>query len=132
VCPRGTYEAAPNATACTRCPNNAYCTGGDKAENPVGRGSMVQCGSGLITRNTGARSAADCLAPAGFAMTSPTAATACGPSEYAPQFNRLNKCLKCQGGLEEEVPSPFVDGQRTSKRAVCSECPGPAVQPNGS
>lgn len=121
VCPRGTYEAASNATDCSRCPINSYCSGGDKVQNPASRGTLVQCGSGLVTRNTGARSAVDCVAPAGFAMASPAGATPCGPSEYAPKFNRLQTCLKCQGGLEEEQPSPFVNGQRTNKRAVCSE-----------
>jgi hypothetical protein len=121
VCGPSTYENTTDATSCERCPANSYCTGGDKVENPTSRGALQECGAGLITRNTGARSQTDCVAPAGFAMTSPTTATACGQSEYAPRYNRLKTCLKCQGGLEEEVPSTFTDGQRSSKRAVCSE-----------
>jgi len=82
----------------------------------------MTCGSNLVTRNTGARSQSDCLAPAGYARSSPTTATACARSEYAPQFNRLSKCLRCQSGLEEPQTSGLTDGQRSSKRAVCSEC----------
>jgi hypothetical protein len=37
-------------------------------------------------------------------------------------FNRLAKCLRCQSGLDEPPTSGLVDGQRDSKRAVCSEC----------
>ena len=91
-------------------------------ENPTNRGGNMTCGSNLVTRNTGARSQSDCLAPAGYARTSPTTATACLKSEYAPQFNRLSKCLRCQSGLAEPDNSTLVDGQRSSKRAVCSEC----------
>lgn len=124
VCPRGSYEAAPNATSCLRCPLNAFCSGGDKVEQPLSRGSLAQCGPNLVTRNTGARTQADCVAPAGFALTSHMAgATPCGPSEYAPALNRLARCLKCQSGLVEPPNSNLTDGQRASKRAVCSECP---------
>ena len=90
-------------------------------ENPTNRGTNNTCGSNLVTRNTGARSQSDCLAPAGYARTSPTTASACARSEYAPQFNRLSKCLRCQSGLEEPEASGLTDGQRSSKRAVCSE-----------
>jgi len=121
VCPKGFFEAASNATSCTRCPANVYCPGGDKVENPASRGNLVQCGSNMVTRSTGARSATDCVAPVGFALAAPTAAIACDRSEYAPQFNRLKKCIKCQGGLEEPSTSNLTDGQRSSKRAVCSE-----------
>lgn len=81
----------------------------------------MQCGNGLVTRNTGARSQSDCVAPGGYAMTSPTAATPCARSEYAPQFNRLAKCLRCQSGLEEPINSTLTDGGRVSKAVVCSE-----------
>lgn len=54
-------------------------------------------------------------------MTSPTSATPCGPSEYAPQFNRLGKCLRCQSGLQEPPNSIYTASQRDAKRAVCSE-----------
>jgi len=182
VCARGFYEAAANATRCSRCDANSYCPGGDKVENPVSRGSRVQCGPNLVTRNTGARTQADCgeshwshferltfnrlvcvwrgggsvvvgpacregsvvvgpacsagllllmasygqfcepaivcvtryckppeltstttllllscpaaVAPAGYAQVSPSAAAPCGRSEYAPQFNRLARCLR--------------------------------------
>jgi len=36
----------------TRCPANVYCPVGDKVENPASRGSMVQCGSNMVTRST--------------------------------------------------------------------------------
>lgn len=61
------------------------------------------------------------VAPQGYAQTSPTVATPCGNSSYAPQYNRLSKCLRCQSGLEEAPDSGLVDGQRASKRVVCSE-----------
>lgn len=83
--------------------------------------TLPQCGLQQVTRSTGARSAADCVAPAGFALASPAAAVACGRSEYAPQFNRLAKCLRCQSGLVEPAGSNLADGQRASKKAVCSE-----------
>ena len=122
VCPKGFFENSTAATSCTRCPANSYCPGGDKTENPTSRGSVLQCGSSLVTRNTGARSAVDCVAPAGYAMTAPTVATPCARSEYAPAFNRLNKCLRCQGGLEEAATSALTPEQRLSKKAVCREC----------
>lgn len=75
----------------------------------------------MVTRNSGARSQADCVAKAGYAQTSPGVGTACGRSEYAPPYNRLAKCLRCQSGLEEARNSNLTDGQRISKRAVCSE-----------
>jgi hypothetical protein len=56
-------------------------------------------------------------------MTSPTSATPCNPSEYAPKFNRLAKCLRCQSGLEENIAAGLGDGDRISKRTVCSEYP---------
>jgi hypothetical protein len=90
-------------------------------ENPASYGTNVTCGTNLVTRNTGARSQSDCLAPAGFARTSPTTATACAQSEYAPQFNRLSKCLRCQSGLAEPDNSGLGAGQRDTKRRVCSE-----------
>ena len=121
MCPKGFYETATTASSCTRCPANTYCPGGDKVDNPTTRGNNMTCGANLVTRNTGARSQSDCLAPAGYARTSPTSATACARSEYAPQFNRLAKCLRCQSGLEEPTTSGLTDGQRSSKRAVCSE-----------
>jgi len=121
VCPRGFYEANSTATACTRCPANQYCPGGDKVENPTSRGGNVTCGSNLVTRNTGARSQSDCLAPAGHARSSPTTATACARSEYAPQFNRLSKCLRCQSGLEENPALALTASARSTKKNVCSE-----------
>jgi hypothetical protein len=90
-------------------------------ENPTTRGTNTTCGDNLVTRNTGARSQSDCLAPAGYARTSPTAATPCGTSEYAPLYNRLSKCLKCQSGLLENADLGLTASQRDSKRAVCSE-----------
>lgn len=122
VCPKGFYEASPNTTACTRCPLHAFCPGGERVESPTTRGNPISCGSNLVTRNTGARTQADCVAPRGYAMTSPTTATPCGPSEYAPHFNRLARCLKCQSGLQEPPNANFTASQRESKRAVCSEC----------
>jgi hypothetical protein len=123
VCPRGTYEPAPNATSCPRCPKDAFCAGGDKTEQPLSRGSLTQCGPNLVTRNTGARTQTDCVAPAGFALTSPSAgAVPCSTSEYAPALNRLARCLRCQSGLAEPANSNLTDGQRASKRAVCSKC----------
>lgn len=90
-------------------------------ESPVSRGSIVGCGANLVTRNTGARTQTDCVASKGYAMTSATAATPCSQSEYAPQFNRLGKCLRCQSGLQEDPAANLTDGQRDSKRTVCSE-----------
>jgi hypothetical protein len=60
VCPRGFYEAASNSTRCSRCEAGSYCPGGDKAENPTSRGNIITCGANLVTRNTGARTQADC------------------------------------------------------------------------
>jgi hypothetical protein len=121
VCPRGFFEASSADTSCTRCPANQYCPGGDKVENPTSRGSNTTCGDNLVTRNTGARTQSDCLAPAGYARTSPTAGSPCGVSEYAPQFNRLSKCLRCQSGLEENPASALTTSARATKKAVCSE-----------
>jgi hypothetical protein len=90
-------------------------------ENPTNRGTNTTCGDNLVTRNTGARTQSDCLAPAGYARDTPTTAKACSASEYAPQFNRLSKCLKCQSGLQEDPKNNLSDGQRSTKRAVCSE-----------
>jgi hypothetical protein len=122
VCPKGFYEASTAAATCTRCPSNSYCPGGDKVENPLSRGAPVLCGTNMVTRNSGARSMADCVSPAGYAQTSPGNATTCKRSEYAPAYNRLAKCLRCQSGLEEPLTSNLTDGARSSKRAVCSEC----------
>jgi hypothetical protein len=61
------------------------------------------------------------VAKKGYAQTSPTVATPCGNSSYAPQYNRLSKCLRCQSGLEESPQSMLLDGERDSKRTVCSE-----------
>lgn len=85
------------------------------------------------------------VAPAGFAMTAlATGAAACDPSTYAPAFNRLARCLRCQSGLQEPAASNLTSSQRASKRTVCSECcaqaapgwagmprlsPGPAAVP---
>lgn len=124
VCPRGFYEPDSTSTSCSRCSLNSYCPGGDKtatAESPTSRGQQISCGPYLITRNTGARTQADCVAPKGYAMTSPTVATPCGVSEYAPQYNRLGKCLRCQSGLQEDPSLNLTAGQRESKRVVCSE-----------
>lgn len=60
VCPRGSYEPSQNATRCSRCESNSYCPGGDKVENPSSRGSRMECGANLVTRNTGARTQSDC------------------------------------------------------------------------
>ena len=122
MCPRGFFESASDAASCTRCPANQYCPGGDKVENPTSRGSNATCGDNLVTRNTGARSQSDCLAPAGYARTSPTTATPCATSEYAPQFNRLSKCLRCQSGLEENPALSLTVSDRATKKTVCSEC----------
>jgi hypothetical protein len=121
VCPRGFFESDSSAQSCTRCPANQYCPGGDKVENPTNRGGNTTCGDNLVTRNTGARSQSDCLAPAGYARTSPTTATACATSEYAPQFNRLSKCLRCQSGLAEDPALDLAVSARATKKAVCSE-----------
>lgn len=121
MCPKGYFQNSTDPDRCTRCAQNQYCPGGDKVENPTTLGTPFQCGNGLVTRNTGARSQADCVAPAGYAMTSPSEATACARSSYAPAYNRLAKCLKCQSGLEEPSDSGLVDGQRDSKKKVCSE-----------
>ena len=86
-----------------------------------GQGQVPTCGDNLVTRNTGARSQSDCLAPAGFARTSPTTATQCAQSEYAPQFNRLSKCLRCQSGLAEDTALNLTVSARATKKAVCSE-----------
>jgi uncharacterized membrane protein len=69
-----------------------------------------------------AAAAAAAVAPAGYARTEPNQATACSPSTYAPSLNRLARCLRCQSGLQEAPNSGLIDGQRDSKRAVCSEC----------
>ena len=90
-------------------------------ENPTSRGSNTTCGDNLVTRNTGARSQSDCLAPAGYARTSPTSGSPCATSEYAPQFNRLSKCLRCQSGLEENPALNLAASDRATKKAVCSE-----------
>jgi hypothetical protein len=90
-------------------------------ENPTTRGTNTTCGDQLVTRNTGARTQSDCLAPAGYARDTPTTAKACSVSEYAPLYNRLSKCLKCQSGLEENPADNLTDGARATKRAVCSE-----------
>ncbi len=90
-------------------------------ENPTSRGGNNTCGDNLVTRNTGARSQSDCLAPAGYARTSPTSATACSTSEYAPMYNRLSKCLRCQSGLEENPDLKLAVSDRATKKAVCSE-----------
>jgi hypothetical protein len=75
--------------ACTlRCPVNSYCFGGDRVESPLTRGSITTCGANLITRNTGSRTKADCVAPAGFALASAAGARPCNRSEYAPMYNR--------------------------------------------
>jgi hypothetical protein len=100
---------------------NSFCPGGDKVENPTTRGTNTTCGDQLVTRNTGARTQSDCLAPAGYARDTPTTAKACSMSEYAPLYNRLSKCLKCQSGLEENPADNLTDGARATKRAVCSE-----------
>lgn len=121
VCPKGFFEPAANASACQRCPVNTFCPGGDRVENPRDRGVSTTCGPNMVTRNSGARSQADCLSPAGYAQTSPMVATPCLRSEYSPAFNRLARCLRCQNGLEEPRNSTLTDGQRSSKRAVCSE-----------
>jgi hypothetical protein len=121
VCPRGFFESDSAAQACTRCPANQYCPGGDKVENPTSRGSNNTCGDNLVTRNTGARVQSDCLAPAGYARTSPTTATACATSEYAPRFNRLSKCLRCQSGLAENPAAQLTVSDRATKKNVCSE-----------
>lgn len=131
VCPKGFYEPAPNATACLRCAANTYCPGGDKVENPLSRGSPMQCGPNMVTRNSGARSQADCVSPAGYAQTSPNTATPCMRSEYAPAYNRLARCLRCQSGLEEARNSTLTDGQRVSKRTVCSEWPAVCLSSTG-
>lgn len=121
VCPKGFFEPDANSTSCLRCTQNNYCPGGDQVENPVSRGTLMQCGGGLVTRNTGARSQTDCVAPAGHARSSPNEATPCSRSEYAPMFNRLGKCITCQSGLEEPLRSGYNASQRDGKRAVCSE-----------
>lgn len=61
------------------------------------------------------------VAPAGFAQTAPGAASPCAKSEYAPQFNRLARCLRCQSGLEEPTDSGLAYAQRSNKKDVCSE-----------
>lgn len=61
------------------------------------------------------------VAPAGYARTEPNQATACSHSTYAPSFNRLARCLRCQSGLQEAPTSGLADGQRDSKRVVCSK-----------
>jgi hypothetical protein len=81
----------------------------------------VTCGSQLVTRQDGARSPADCVAPAGYALTSPNTATACAASTYAPNFNRLSRCLRCQSGLEENPALSMTVSQRSNRKAVCSE-----------
>jgi hypothetical protein len=90
-------------------------------ENPTSRGSNTTCGDNLVTRNTGARSQTDCLAPAGYARTSPPTPTPCNPNQYAPHLNRLSKRLRCQSGLEENSDLNLSVSQRATKRAVCSE-----------
>jgi hypothetical protein len=62
------------------------------------------------------------VAPAGYALTSPTVAAPCNRSEYAPALNRLSRCLRCQSGLEEPPTSTLAAGDRSSRQAVCSEC----------
>jgi hypothetical protein len=60
VCPRGFYEPSADASSCVRCDAGSYCSGGDKVANPSSRGSRTECGANLVTRTTGARTAADC------------------------------------------------------------------------
>jgi hypothetical protein len=91
-------------------------------EQPVSRGPITACGPNMVTRSDGARSRAACVSNAGYAQTSPGVATACNRTEYAPAYNRLAKCLRCQSGLEEPPNFNLTDGARSSKRAVCSEC----------
>lgn len=122
MCPRGFFQNGTDATFCTRCEKNQYCPGGDKVENPTNFGNIITCGAGLVTRNTGARSQSDCVAPAGYAMTSPTSATACTNSTYAPMYNRLARCLRCQSGLEESPADNLQASDRASKKTVCSKC----------
>jgi hypothetical protein len=121
VCPKGFFQADPAAASCVRCAQNQYCPGGDKVESPTNFGANFTCGANLVTRNTGARTASDCLAPAGYALSGPGEATACGVSTYAPALNRLGRCLRCQSGLAENPASNLQDGDRDSKRRVCSE-----------
>lgn len=121
VCPLRFFEAEAGAASCTRCPHGAYCPGGERVPNPISRGRAIPCGTGLITRNTGARAQSDCVAPKGWAMTRPTEATPCSPSEYSPQFNRLSRCISCPSGLQEPPDSNLTAGDRDSRRAVCSE-----------
>jgi hypothetical protein len=59
----------------------------------------------------GLGTAAHCLCP--FSAAAATAAAA--------DVLRLAKCLRCQSGLEEPLNSGLTDGQRDSKRTVCSE-----------
>jgi hypothetical protein len=125
VCPRGFFLASDSATTCTRCTKDNFCPGGEKVEQPAnGLGRLWPCGDNLVTRGNGSRTQADCLAPAGYARTTPSSATACGRSEYAPAFNRLSKCLRCQSGLEEPLTSNLnaTAGDRKNKRAVCRKC----------
>jgi hypothetical protein len=48
-------------------------------------------------------------------------AAPCEKETYAPDNNRLPRCIKCQGGLVET--DTLKDGERVSKVAVCSELP---------
>ncbi len=62
TCPAGTYlpANATNATQCTECPINSYCTGGDFTFDETNTGGVTSCPSGYSLSAGGSVSADDC------------------------------------------------------------------------
>jgi hypothetical protein len=122
-CVRACARACACVSVCRALP---CCTGLARAcFAPAGcacRGPFLT-GCRVLPHATHTHTHTHTVAPAGYSLASAAAGAPCARSEYAPQFNRLARCLRCQSGLEEPPDSGLAFSQRSNRQIVCSEWP---------
>ena len=120
-CAAGSFSGTPGLTACTACPQSAYCAPGSSAITPCAAGSycptpsvQTACSAGTFSGSTGATSAASCTScatgnycpagsanqsacPKGYYCPTPAASVACAAGTYSSSLGAtsVGTCVSC-------------------------------------
>ena len=111
------YKWDANSNKCVACGANSYCLGSKATrEDSASAKQNIPCGGGRVTTSSTAKSAKECLAPAGYAWSATGDLSPCSAGTYNPGNNQ-RACTRCPGGLTS---------------AAGSESPAACVAPPGS
>ncbi|WIA23752.1 hypothetical protein OEZ85_000430 [Tetradesmus obliquus] len=92
-CSPGSY-LSNSPPKCQPCELGNFCLGGSATAS-----TQTSCGPNLTTRNKGASRRDECVAKAGYRLTTSGAAEQCPVDTFSSGNNRLTSCTPCPAGL---------------------------------